>query len=75
MKITEFMGNKVCTLMMESEGHKVQIEFMFSVQHPEILDYSFRINGTPSLLTRNRLNNLAEKKMQVIFDQLIQNVL
>lgn len=75
VKITEFMGNKVCTLMMESEGHKVKIEFMYSEMHPEILDYSFRINGNPSLQTRNIVNDLAEKKMQDLFYQLTQNVL
>ncbi|WP_339149737.1 hypothetical protein [Sutcliffiella sp. BMC8] len=75
MKITEFMCNKVCTLIMESEGHKVKIEFMYSEMHPEILDYSFRINGNPSLQIRNKMNDLAEKKMQDLFIQLTHNVL
>lgn len=75
VKITEFMGNKVCTLIMESDGHKVKIEFMYSEHHPEILDYSFRINGNPSLHIRDRVNDLAEKKMQAIFFQLTQKVI
>ncbi|WP_078381335.1 hypothetical protein [Sutcliffiella halmapala] len=75
MKITEFMGNKVCTFLLESEGHKVKIEFMYSEHHPEILDYSFRINGNPSLQTRNLLNNIAEKKMNSIFYELTQNAI
>lgn len=75
MKITEFMGNKVCTLIMESDGHKVKIEFMYSEHHPEILDYSFRINGNPSLQTRNRVNDMAEKKMHALFFELTQNVI
>lgn len=68
------MGNKVCTVMMESAGYKVKIEFMYTELHPEILDYSFRISGNPSLHTRNNLNEEAEKKMNVLFQQLTQHV-
>ncbi|WP_230500437.1 hypothetical protein [Sutcliffiella rhizosphaerae] len=74
MRITEFMGNKVCTMMMESEGYKVIIEFMYSEIHREILDYSFRINGNPTLNTRNKVNDKAEQRMYELFQKLTHNV-
>ena len=71
MKITEYMGNKVCTFQTVIEEHKVTIEFMFMKLTKEIVDYSIRINGNPSLATRNNINKLAEEEMKQLLNQLV----
>ncbi|MED4015042.1 MULTISPECIES: hypothetical protein [Sutcliffiella] len=67
MKITEYMGNKVCTMDVKIEGYKVKVEFMFSPNHPEILDCSIRIDGDPPLPLRAKIMEMAEKETETQF--------
>ncbi|WP_096154974.1 MULTISPECIES: hypothetical protein [Bacillus] len=69
MKMTEYMGNKVCTFQTVLVGHKVTIEFMFLKDTKEVVDYSIRIDGNPTLEIRNNINKLAEVKMYEVLKE------
>ncbi|MDX5475733.1 MAG: hypothetical protein LPK00_09395 [Bacillaceae bacterium] len=70
MKMTEYMGNKVCTIQKVLEGHKVTIEFMFQKGTKEIVDYSIRIDGNPTLHIRNTINKMAEEQMYNVWKEI-----
>ena len=70
MKMTEYMENKVCTIQTVLEGHKVTIEFMFQKDTKEIVDYSIRIDGNPTLQIRNTINKMAEEQMYNVWKEI-----